>query len=620
MTAEPQPVESMARPGARWVVAYAWGVAIVAHVVAISIVTPAAAIWINDLTWTFASFIALLLCAKTAKRVSASARKGWRWIALGCASWFVGQLFWDVQQLVLGQPVTFPNVAQLFYALFAVCLIAGILNLPEVRGTEPLAPKHLGNVGLVVCCLAATGVLGLLGPVSSTAASGAVVFVGAVHSGLLAGTFLVALFALCTYRWNRVWTSMLLIVAGAGVYSLTNLIYSYSVLTESYSPNGPVNASWTVVFCFLSCAAHERLWLDAHPSVEMPHRMLARERWLEAVIPALLIAVMVIVVLITAPHASPRTLGIAAVFFILFAVILGVREAWIHDEAQRLNEELIRANRQLAVANAELQASESRYRELNVQLERRVAQRTTELGRAYGELESFAYAVAHDLKAPLRTINGFAHMLREHLGPGAPPDIQRYIERIGKGALTMAELIDDLLAYSHMERRQLSVTAVDLQAAVKAALAHYADEIQRRSVHVQVDVEPSTLKVDAEGLMLVLRNLIENALKYSRAIPDARLRVYARRSGETVVLEIEDNGIGFDMAHHEQIFKIFHRLHRDERYPGTGIGLALVRKAVQRMRGRVWADSAPGQGARFFVELPLAENAELRAPDLAQVD
>jgi signal transduction histidine kinase len=619
MTMAPQLTSLLTRTGSRWAVAYALLIVLGMHVAAISVSTAEVATWINDLAWAGASLVACLLCARTARRVAPPARKGWRWIAGGCASWFVGQLLWNFQQLVLAAPITYPNVAQVFYAAFAVCLIVGILSMPEVRSSEPLTPKHLGNVGLVVCCVIATVILGLLEPASNAAASSLAVLVGAVHSGLLASTFLVALFALWTYRWNRIWTSMLLIVAASGVYSAADLIYSYGILTDSHSQNDAINAAWCLAFGFLAWSAHERCWLEAHPGVDPALQMLVRERWLEAVIPALLIAIMIIVLLVAAPHLTPRTLGIAAVVFIVFAIVLGVREAWIQDETQRLNDELIRANRRLAVANAELQASESRYRELNAQLERRVAERTTELGRAYGELESFAYAVAHDLKAPLRTINGFAHMLREHLGTQAPPDVQRYLDRIGKGALTMAELIDDLLAYSHMERRQLSVSSVYLPGAIKSALAHYVDEIQRRNVDVQLEVEPLTIQVDAEGLMLVLRNLIENALKYSRDVAEARLRVSARRNGDTLLLEVADNGVGFDMTHHEQIFRIFHRLHRDERYPGTGIGLALVRKAVQRMRGRVWARSAPSQGATFFVELPLVEMIELR-PQFAQAE
>jgi signal transduction histidine kinase len=421
---------------------------------------------------------------------------------------------------------------------------------------------------------------------------------------LLAGTFLTALFVLWTYEWSRAWTSMLLIVCATGVYSVSNLIYSYALLTETYVVSDLINGSWCLVFGLIAWAAHERLWLEEHAAVEPPQHMLARERWLEAVVPALLIAIMVGVALASPTNLSPRALGVASIVFILFAVILGVREAWIQSEAQRLNDELVDANRQLAMANEELRASEHRYRELNAQLEARVKQRTTDIGHAYGELEGFAYAVAHDLKAPLRSINGFAHLLREHLGEEATKEVDTHLGRIRKGSLKMATLIDDLLAYSHVERRRLLVSEVDVNASIVTVLAESADEIQSRGVLVELEMQPLRISVDSEGLLLVLRNLIENALKYTRHVAEPRVAIGVRQQSEAVVIEVADNGIGFDMKHHDQIFRIFHRLHRDE-YPGTGIGLALVRKAVQRMRGRTWAESEPGRGARFFVELPL---------------
>jgi signal transduction histidine kinase len=589
----------------RWIVANAWFAGVLVYIAAIALASADLAVWINDVAWTLSSLCGCLAAARTARRSELAGRKAWWLIAAGCGSWFVGQLHWNYNQLVLGIDMPYPNVGQLFYSAFAICMIAGILQLPEARRSAPLTLKHAGNVALVVCCLAAAAVLGLLEPLLRSQASLAFMAIGAIHSILLACTFLVALFALWTYQWSRAWTSMLLIVIATGVYSVSNLIYSYSLLTNTYVVSDVINGSWCVVFGFVAWAAHERLWLEDHPGVEPPHRMLARERWLEAIIPALLIIIMVGVALATPNNLSSRALGIAAVAFVLFAVILGMREAWIQSEAQRLNDELVHANAQLAIANEHLRTSENRHRDLNAELEQRVSQRSAELGRAYGEIEGFAYAVAHDLKAPLRSLNSFAHLLHEHLGNEAPSEVQNHLERIRKGSLKMATLIDDLLAYSHIERRHLLMSEVEVGAIVAAILAQCADEIQSRRVDVQSDMPALNISVDADGLTLVLRNLIQNALKYTRGVERPALRITVQQQGETAIVEVADNGIGFDMEYHDQIFKIFQRLHRDDEYPGTGIGLALVRKAVQRMHGRVWAESEPGRGARFFVELPI---------------
>lgn len=589
---------------ARWIVANAWFAGLLVYITAIVLTPERLATFINDIAWTVASAAGCWFAARTARRI-VEGRRAWLLIAAGCGSWFLGQLHWNYNQLVLGIEMPYPNIGQIFYSAFAVFIIAGILNLPEARRGTPLTLKHAGNVALVVCCLAATVVLGLLEPLLNSNASFAYIAVGSLHSVLLAGTFLVALFALWTYQWSRTWTSMLLIVIATGVYSISNLIYSYSLLTSTYVVKDVINGSWCAVFGFIAWAAHERLWLEEHPGVEPPQRMLARERWLEAIIPALLIAIMVGVALVASANLTPRVLVISGAIFILFAVILGVREAWIQNESQRLNDELVRANRQLAGANEDLRSSENRYRELNALLEDRVQQRTAELGRAYAELEGFAYAVAHDLKAPLRSINSFAHLLREHLGAEATAEVEHHLDRIRNGSLKMATLIDDLLAYSHIERRNLLLSEIDLGDLIATVLVQCADEIRARDMRIELDIPQINIAVDADGLTLVMRNLIENALKYSRDVNSPVLHVEARQHGDRVVIQVADNGIGFDMKYHDQIFKIFQRLHRDDQYPGTGIGLALVRKAVQRLHGRVWAESEPGQGARFFVELPI---------------
>jgi len=252
-----------------------------------------------------------------------------------------------------------------------------------------------------------------------------------------------------------------------------------------------------------------------------------------------------------------------------------------------------------------LRESESRYRELAAELEQRVRERAGQLQDAYRELESFAYAVSHDLKTPLRAIDGFSHLLVESCTGKLSQVEQGYVERVRRGALQMAALIDGLLAYSRIERRELHSATVDVRAVLDEILAERQDEIVARGITLQYDVPNAKLRVDREGLAMVMRNLIENAIKFTRHVPSPIVEIGGAVTGQHLKIWVRDNGVGFDQAYHDQIFRIFQRLHRVEEYEGTGIGLALARKAAQRMRGHLWAQSSSGKGATFYLELPL---------------
>ena len=594
--------ESEAR--GRWVPAYTWLAGLIAYLVAIVLTSDRAAIWINDIAWTMTSAGAAWACLRTSRRAERPRRRAWLLLGLGCVSWLIGQLHWNYSQLVLGVGIPFPSIGQIFFSAFAPFVIAAVLLMPEARERAPFTFKHLGNIGLVTCCLVMTIVLGTLEPALQSRVPGVYLIIAVVHTLLVAATFLTALYALWTYRWSASWMPMLLLVLATGIYAVANLVYAHSLLTNSYLADDVINVSWLLMFGLIAVAAYEQAWLSQHEQREPSQGLLAHERWLEAVIPALLLIIMIVVAVASSSTLTTRVILSAAVLFILFAIILGVREAWIQNESQHLTRKLVAANEQLQSANVELRLSEARYRELATALEQRVSERTIELKRAYDELEGFSYAVAHDLKAPLRAINGFAHLFEAEMDSQLSPQAREHLARIRNGSLRMATLIDDLLAYSHIDRRGLQSSVVALPELVDSVLLQYADEVHRRHVQLSVEVEPIRLRVDAEGLLLALRNLFENALKYTRDRQQSHIRVHARRNDLGVVLSVADNGIGFEMEYHDHIFKIFQRLHRDDQYPGTGIGLALVRKAVERIGGKVWAQSRPGEGATFNIQLP----------------
>lgn len=245
--------------------------------------------------------------------------------------------------------------------------------------------------------------------------------------------------------------------------------------------------------------------------------------------------------------------------------------------------------------------AEEAWQTLSSELEQRVAERTAALEAANKELESFSYAVSHDLKAPLRGIDGYSRILLEDYRERLDEDGRRLLENVHRGVAQMHALIEDMLAYSRMERCPLEARPVELAALVQAVI----DSTPTAATATIVSRVPALqVRADAEGLTLVLRNLLENALKFSRSTRDALIEIGAETRDGGVRLWVRDNGIGFDMKYHDRIFEMFQRLQRADDYPGTGVGLALVRKAVQRMGGRVWAHSAPGAGATFFVELP----------------
>jgi PAS domain S-box-containing protein len=266
------------------------------------------------------------------------------------------------------------------------------------------------------------------------------------------------------------------------------------------------------------------------------------------------------------------------------------------------------------------QAGEALLR-ANVELERKVQERTAQLVEANANLQTFTHAAAHDLRSPLRTIDSFTGLALEDFGPKLDPECRSHLERVSQAAQTMGRLMNDLLEYSRMERAELKLDAISLQSAVQDALALLEAEIRATQASVTIQEPLPAVIGHRATVVLIIHNLLSNALKFVAVGVQPQVRLWAEdsldaRGGEgdaqktadeqgarVVRLWVEDNGIGIPPEQVAKLFRVFQRLHSRQTYPGTGLGLAMVRRGVERMGGRTGVESELGKGSRFWVEL-----------------
>jgi PAS domain S-box-containing protein len=245
-------------------------------------------------------------------------------------------------------------------------------------------------------------------------------------------------------------------------------------------------------------------------------------------------------------------------------------------------------------------AAEAEINHLNHELSQQIAALTA----ANRELEAFNYSIAHDLRTPLRSMSGFSRALLEDESANLSSLGVEYARRIAQSAKYMDSLLLDLLAYSRLARAELNPTLVSLDDPVRELLVLVDKEIQEREVKVEVSSPLGNVYAHLPTLKQVVSNLISNSLKFTAPERPAFIRIFTTRRDGFVRLFVEDNGIGIPQEHHEKIFGLFQRLHDTQIYPGTGIGLALVRKGAERMGGSAGVESEPGKGSRFWVDLP----------------
>ena len=289
-----------------------------------------------------------------------------------------------------------------------------------------------------------------------------------------------------------------------------------------------------------------------------------------------------------------------------------------NEEKEKRAAELIIANKELvfqngekekraaelALANEELRKAECIIAELNIGLEEKIRQRTAQLETANKELESFSYSVSHDLRAPLRAINGFTQVLVEDYMEQLSEDASTVLEEIISNSIRMGQLIDNLLEFSRVGKQHISKATINIAHMVDTVVTELKQAEPERVISVTIK-NLENITGDRHMLKQVFINLISNAFKYSSKRKEPVIEIGCCQENGFCTYYVKDNGAGFDMLYYDKLFGVFQRLHSSNEFEGTGVGLAIIQKIVTKHEGKVWAEGKVDEGACFYVSLPL---------------
>jgi signal transduction histidine kinase len=545
----------------------------------------------SDLTFLITSGLAAAVCLQVGLRTSTSSRT-WLYLGLGSLAWFLGQVVWTFYDLALGMPPPYPSLADvgylMLYPLFATGLILQIRA--NSSGTPPLEvvldSLIVATAGaaltykLLVAPLFAFGVLPL--PVIFTALA------------WIVGTFVLMFLTFLAFAWStesgnrRALTALLI---GTGAFSVSNVVYGQLTLAGGYFPGHRIDLGWHLGFLLVAAAA----LLAAQSGLTTVRLTAAEDRDPTVIVrTAITIGGVLTGTWLAAYFAlqdgpDPVAAGGVALIGLLMAVRLGYSVALSRQLGERTRERDT-LERAAAVAAA---------------TEAALTHRAEELARSNAELEQFAYVASHDLQEPLRMVSSYTQLLAKRYRGKLDDDADEFIGYAVDGVTRMQQLINDLLTYSRAGRQDQPLVLIGAGDVLQSALANLSIALEESEATVTQDALPA-VSADPSQLALVFQNLIANAIKFRGDQPPV-IHVGVERDGAFWRFFVRDNGIGMDSQYAERVFILFQRLHTRADYQGTGIGLAVCKKIIERHGGRIWVESQPGHGATFHFTLPVKE-------------
>ena len=546
--------------------------------------------WWSDFFWSFAALAAGWRCLLTAKtRTMEHERKAWNLFGFAALSWFVGMLIWDYHEVFGGELIPFPSTGDWFFMGYAPFFTAGLLYYRTQMPSRQYNMVQIANLGLIICTIIVLCFILLSQALAHSENTLEYELYALSHSVLTIVCFVFGVYCYWFYVWYENRNSFRLMLGAVLVFAITDTLYAFQLLGQTFNASSYLNIYWLIAFALQYWAAFEQDTVTQTPSLETDARGMPRAQKYEAIMPALCLFIVLVFALFFKDRLNDTTFTVMILTAIAFTLFLTLREWYSNSLEVALLKEI---------------------RMTNAQLEQRVQQRTTELSDAMQELEAFSYSVSHDLRAPLRTIDGFSEALLEDYADVVDETGKNYLQRVRKGVQKMSVLIDAMLELSRVSRHKPQQKTVALDKLAEEIISQLREQEPDRKANITV-MKGITATGDEHLLRIALENLLENAWKYTGKVEQAQIEFGVQQQDGEPVFYIKDNGAGFDMRYAEKLFDAFQRLHGKE-FEGTGIGLATVQRCIRRLGGCIWAEAQQDKGATFFFTLP-TEIKEVRA-------